>query len=150
MAFAAVGFLRHGLYPSRGIDPVPTALPEWDLDLDPVQAVRVEVSYLPRSGEDAAFKNAIAALRLSRLRLGAQSWELLVDPDDPKTYVESIPFACWADCVAAETVRLTVPELRLRERVMQLLAAPPRKRVLIRETSVGDPRPGNFEARGVR
>jgi hypothetical protein len=105
MGIAATGFLRRGLHPSVGIAP----------------ASRV-----------AAFLESVEDLRLSRLRLGAAGWELLVDPERPDAYVETFPMGSWADYVAAETVRLTVPEHRLRERVRLRLDHEPRTRVLLR------------------
>jgi len=135
MGLAALGFLRHGLYPSAGIEPEPaaTVLPALSSGVEPDRAIRVEVTYQPRAAEVAAFLAAVDALRLSRLRLGAGGWELLVDPKEPDAYVESFPVGSWADYVAAETVRLTVPEQRLRERVRLLLHQEPITRVLVRE-----------------
>jgi len=135
MGLAALGFLRHGLYPSVGIEPEPAATlgPAMSSGLAPDAAIRVEVTYLPVPGQLAAFLEAVDALRLSRLRLGADGWELLVDPAEPDAYVETFPVASWADYVAAETVRLTVPEQRLRERVRLLLHHEPVTRVLVRE-----------------
>lgn len=136
MGLAALGFLRHGLYPSAGIEPDPAdaVVPTLGNHVLPEGAIRVEVTYVPRVEQIAAFLDAIQALRLSRLRLGAGGWELLVDPTVPDAYVETFPVGSWADYVAAETVRLTVPEQRLRERVRQLLHHEPTIRVLVRET----------------
>jgi len=106
--------------------------------------IRVEVTYVPSAARVAAFLEAIEPLRLSRLRLGAGGWELLVDPAEPDAYVESFPVGSWAEYVEAETVRLTVPEERLRERVHLLLAQAPRTRVLLREH---DHRPRRGDAR---
>jgi hypothetical protein len=133
MGIAASGFLRHGLYPSEGIapEPAPVQEPVVRSGVQPGQPVRVQVTYLPSAHQLAAFLDAVEALRLSRLRLGAGGWELLVDPDQPDTYVETFPVGSWSDYVAAETVRLTVPEHRLRERVRLLLDDEPRTRVLV-------------------
>ena len=135
MTLAALGFLRHGLYPSQGIEPEPAAAlgPTLRGGVEPTAAIRVDITYLPLAERIPAFIAAVEALRLSRLRLGAGGWELLVDPTEPDAYVESFPVRSWADYVAAETVRLTVPEQRLRERVRQLLHQEPTTRVLVRE-----------------
>jgi predicted MFS family arabinose efflux permease len=135
MGLAALGFLRNGLHPSAGIEPEPADVvaPSLGNDVLPEGAIRVEVTYVPRTGQVAAFLEAIEALRLSRLRLGAGGWELLVDLAVPGAYVETFPVGSWADYVAAETVRLTVPEQRLRERVRLLLQHEPNTRVLVRE-----------------
>jgi len=142
MGLAALGFLRHGLYPSAGIEPEPAANvgPALSSGVDPDEAIRVEVTYLPVAERLPAFLAAVESLRLSRLRLGADGWELLVDPTEPDAYVESFPVASWADYVAAETVRLTVPEQRLRERVRPLLRQEPRTRILVRERHDRSPR----------
>jgi len=134
MGVAGLGFLRHGLYDSEGIAPEPAQVDEPPLHggMAPERPIRVEVTYVPSAEQVDAFLAAIGALRLSRLRLGAGSWELLVDPTRPEAYVESFPVDSWADYVAAETVRLTVPEQRLRERVRLLLQEEPVARVLVR------------------
>lgn len=134
MGVAALGFLRHGLYPSAGIEPEPAdaVVPSLGSHVLPEGAIRVEVTYVPKAEQVPAFLDAIEALRLSRLRLGAGGWELLVDPAVPGEYVESFPVGSWADHVAAETVRLTVPEQRLRERVRLSLRHEPTTRVLMR------------------
>lgn len=132
MAIAASGFLRHGLHPSEGIAPdlADVGMPTLSgVELE--RPVRIEVTYVPSDGDLAAFLEAVQALRLSRLRLGASGWELLVDPACPGVYVETFPMGSWADHVASETVRLTVPEHRLRERVRLLLDQEPRTRVLL-------------------
>ncbi|HSV41665.1 MAG TPA: MFS transporter [Nocardioidaceae bacterium] len=135
MGLAALGFLRHGLYDSEGIEPEPAAAaaPSRADSVDPDQPIRVEVTYLPSAHQVPAFLEAVDMLRQSRLRLGAGGWELLVDPTEPDVYVETYPVRSWAEYVAAETVRLTVPEQRLRERVRRLLDQEPRTRVLVRE-----------------
>lgn len=134
MGFAALGFLRHGLHPSEGIEPDPadTVVPSLGDGGLPEGAIRVESTYVPSSGQATAFLDAVASLRLSRLRLGAAAWELLVDPARPGEYVETFSFASWADYVAAETVRLTVPEQRLRVRVRDLIVDDPTTRVRVR------------------
>jgi MFS family permease len=134
MGSAAAGFLRHGLHPSDGIEPEPADVvaPSLGGGVVPEGAVRVEVTYVSAPGHAAAFLDAVASLRLSRLRLGAADWELLIDPTRPGEYVETFPFVSWADYVAAETVRLTVPEQRLRVRVRDLVVADPTTRVRLR------------------
>ena len=143
MALAGAGFMRHGLLPSRGIEPEPAAspVPEWNGDLEPVSSIRVVVTYAPRPDELDPFFERLAALRLSRLRLGAAGWELWADPANPTTYLETFSFASWTDYVAAETVRLTVPERRLRDRVARLLEREPHTRAFLRATSTSVPRP---------
>lgn len=135
MGLAALGFLRHGLYPSEGIEPEPAGVvePVPSGGVEPEGAIRVEITYRPLAERLPAFLDAVESLRLSRLRLGAGGWELLVDPAEPDAYVESFPVASWVDYVAAETVRLTVPEQRLRESVRLLLQHEPSTRVLVRE-----------------
>ena len=135
MGVAGLGFLRHGLYDSEGIEPELAAVevPALRDGVEPERPIRVEVTYVPSAEQVAPFLEAVGSLRLSRLRLGAGGWELLVDPAQPDAYVESFPVGSWTEYVAAETVRLTVPEQRLRERVRQLLQQEPTTRVLVRE-----------------
>ena len=133
MTLAASGFLRRGLLPSEGIAPEPAAVsvPPSLEGVDADRPIRVEVRYRPSAATLPEFLEAIDKLRLSRLRLGAGGWELLIDPVRPPTYVEAFPVGSWGEYVASETVRLTVPELRLRERVRVLLDEEPRTRVLV-------------------
>jgi MFS family permease len=134
MGSAAVGFLRHGLHPSEGIEPDPAdaVAPSLGGGALPEGTIRLEFTYVPSAGQATAFLDAVASLRLSRLRLGAAAWELLVDPARPGEYVETFSFGSWADYVAAETVRLTVPEERLRVRVRDLIVDDPTARVRVR------------------
>lgn len=132
MTIAASGFLLHGLHPSHDIAPDLAQIATPTLSgVELERPVRIEVTYRPVDGEVGAFLEAIGALRLSRLRLGAGGWELLVDPEHPDRYIETFPMDSWADHVASETVRLTVPEHRLRERVRLLLCEEPSTRVLL-------------------
>lgn len=132
MTVAASGFLLHGLHPSHDIAPDLAQIATPTLSgVELERPVRIEVTYRPVDGEVGAFLEAIGALRLSRLRLGAGGWELLVDPEHPDRYIETFPMDSWADHVASETVRLTVPEHRLRERVRLLLCEEPSTRVLL-------------------
>lgn len=132
MTIAASGFLLHGLHPSHDIAPDLAQIATPTLSgVELERPVRIEVTYRPADGEVGAFLEAIGALRLSRRRLGAGGWELLVDPEHPDRYIETFPMDSWADHVASETVRLTVPEHRLRERVRLLLCEEPSTRVLL-------------------
>lgn len=132
MTVAASGFLLHGLHPSHDIAPDLAQIATPTLSgVELERPVRIEVTYRPADGEVGAFLEAIGALRLSRRRLGAGGWELLVDPEHPDRYIETFPMDSWADHVASETVRLTVPEHRLRERVRLLLCEEPSTRVLL-------------------
>lgn len=132
MTIAASGFLLHGLHPSHDIAPDLAQIATPTLSgVELERPVRIEVTYRPADGEVGAFLEAIGALRLSRRRLGAGGWELLVDPEHPDRYIETFPMDSWADRVASETVRLTVPEHRLRERVRLLLREEPSTRVLL-------------------
>ena len=87
-------------------DPADAVAPSLGGGALPEGTVRLEFTYVPSAGQATAFLDAVASLRLSRLRLGAAAWELLVDPARPGEYVETFAFGSWADYVAAETVRL--------------------------------------------
>ena len=139
MLLSALGLLRRGLYTSAGIEPEPVAgsVPE---SAPPHTAasgdVMVQVDHLVAPAAEDDFYAAMQRLRLSRLRLGARRWTLFADPSRPGRYVECYVVEGWAEYVAQETDRLTVPERRLRDRVADLATVgEPRVLVEVRPTS---------------
>jgi hypothetical protein len=139
MAISALGLLRRGLYPSAGIEPEPVAgsVPEsGPSDAAASGDVMVQIDHLVASCAQEDFFMAMQRLRLSRLRLGARRWTLFADPSRPGHYVECYVVTGWAEYVAQETDRLTVPERQLRDRVAELATVgEPRVLVEVRPTS---------------
>jgi MFS family permease len=123
MLLSAVGLLRRGLYPSAGIEPEPVAgsVPESaPSDAAASGDVMVQIDHLVAPAAHEDFFAAMQRLRLSRLRLGARRWTLFADPGCPGRFVECYVVTGWAEYVAQETDRLTVPERQLRNRVAGL------------------------------
>jgi MFS family permease len=132
MLLSGVGIVRRGLYPSKGIEPDPAAsVPATRDEAFGDRQVLVEVSYTIPIANDRRFLDAMDALRLSRLRLGARDWNLLADPRIPGTYVECYFVRRWSDYHAQETERLTLPEMRLRDQVALLAAETSAHRLLV-------------------
>ncbi|MFC8043542.1 MFS transporter [Nocardia sp. NPDC057353] len=133
MLASAIGVLRNGLRPSTGIapDPAPArddlAFPEGA----PAGRVIVETTYRVEPDRVTAFLADVAAVRVSRLRLGALRCTLTRPAGAAGTFVEFCVFRSWAEYLAQETERLTVPEHRLRLSVARHLAAEPELRVLV-------------------
>lgn len=74
----------------------------------------VRYDYQVDPGRDEEFAATMAALRLSRLRLGARGWRLLPDPGRPGVFVETYRVSSREELLEQESGRLTVPEQRLR------------------------------------
>lgn len=109
-----------GMRSSAGIEPLP-AVP------DPAMAalvrdagegaLLVRYEYVVSAAAADAFRRAMDALRLSRLRTGARSWTLAPHPRHPGTWVETYVVRDRVLLLEQETSRLTVPESRLRDAV---------------------------------
>jgi MFS family permease len=139
MVLSALGLLRRGLYPSVGIEPEPAAARVSTVAPHGAGTsgdVMVEVDHSVAPADEDDFFTAMQRLRLSRLRLGARRWTLFADPRSPGHYVECYVVGGWAEYVAQETDRLTVPERQLRDRVAGLAeVGEPRVLVEARPTS---------------
>lgn len=117
MGVSILVLLRAGLGSSVGIEPDLAEVDEaLHRDLGAAHAGELVVRYVYQVEADrsAEFAETMAALRLSRLRLGARSWRLRPDPGRPGVFVESYRVTSRAELLEQESVRLTVPELRLR------------------------------------
>jgi MFS family permease len=122
MVVSVLALLRGGLGSSAGIEPV---LAEVDTVLheglgrtgDGELEVRYEYAVPDRCREQ--FGAAIERLRMSRLRLGARDWRLAPHPGEPGVLVETYRVPSRQDLLAQESVRLTVPEARLRTAVRE-------------------------------
>lgn len=119
----AVALVTAGLRTSVGIEPVPAttdaAIAELVREAAEGELV-VRFEYDVAATHHAPFRDAMADLRLSRLRLGARSWSLEPDRARPGTFVESYRVRDRSLLLEQETSRLTVPEQRLRDVVRAL------------------------------
>jgi len=117
MVVSIAVLLSAGLGSSAGIEPdlaeVDDALHR-DLGAAHDGALVVRYDYQVESSRTAEFAETMAALRLSRLRLGARAWRLRPDPSRPGRFVETYRVSSRDELLEQESVRLTVPELRLR------------------------------------
>jgi MFS family permease len=118
MAVSVLVLLRGGLGSSAGIepelvDPDPALRKQLGLtDHDGALVVRYE--YEVGADRQAEFAETMTHLRLSRLRLGARSWRLESHPKAPRVFVEIYLVASHEALLEQESLRLTVPEQRLR------------------------------------
>lgn len=133
MVVAAVGVLRNGIFPSEAIAPDPADVTWTDPPTDGYgdRPVTIETTYFVAENRVSAFLQDFEEVRRSRLRLGALRCRIMQAADLSDTYVEYCTFNHWADYVSQETVRLTVPEQRLRRRVEATLRSEPVTRVLV-------------------
>lgn len=120
MVVSVLVLLRGGLGSSAGIEPDlaevdPARCPDPDVAHDGELVVRFDYQVAPE--REPEFTATMAALRLSRLRLGAREWRLQPDPARPGVFVESYRVASRHELREQESARLTVPELRLRSAV---------------------------------
>lgn len=117
MVVSVAVLLRSGLGSSVGIEPV---LADADASVAAVAAkaddgqLVVRYDYVVDEDTRDSFAEAMAHLRLSRLRMGAQRWSLAEDSTRPGVYTETYRVASRAELFEQETERLTVPEQRLR------------------------------------
>lgn len=123
LAGYAVVLVGSGLRTSVGIEPVPATPDAAIAELVREAAegeLLVRFEYDVAAADQGTFRDAMADLRLSRLRLGARSWLLDPDPGRPGTFVESYRVRDRSLLLEQETSRLTVPEQRLRHVVRAL------------------------------
>jgi MFS family permease len=69
--------------------------------------VMIQVSYTVAAEHQAAFLEAMIAVRLSRLRTGATDWGLLRAIDSPTAFAESFTVPTWEEHVRQNTERTT-------------------------------------------
>jgi hypothetical protein len=78
--------------------------------------VAVEIGYRIRTGENAAFLEAVSQLRAPRRRDGATFWRIYRDLADPSRYVERFIVTSWADYLH-QRARATQADHELESRV---------------------------------
>jgi len=117
MVVSILVLLRAGLGSSVGIEPdlaEVDALAHGELDTAHEGALVVRYDYQVEPSRSGEFAAAMAALRLSRLRLGARGWSLRPAPGRPGVFVETYQVSSRREFLEQESGRLTVPEQRLR------------------------------------
>lgn len=116
----ALALLGVGMRSSTGIEPL-LATPDPAVEALVGEAGEGELlvrhEYVVAAAARDDFRRAIDALRLSRLRTGARSWEVVPDLERPDTWLETYLVRDRDLLREQETSRLTVPELRLRDAV---------------------------------
>ena len=118
-----------GLLPSTGkLDMSLSAhWPEPHLVFEPDPAdgpVLVLSRYRIDPASDRDFRAAMVRLARSRQRTGAMEWRLYRDDTADHTYIESFVVASWAEHMHQHTVRLTVTDRRIEERVEAFATEP--------------------------
>ncbi|APW40773.1 arabinose ABC transporter permease [Rhodoferax koreense] len=83
--------------------------------------VAVEMAYKIRSGESAAFLEAVSHLRAPRRRDGATFWRIYRDLADPSRFVERFIVTSWADYLH-QRARATLADQELEAHVRSFLA----------------------------
>lgn len=124
MLLSIAVLLYAGLGSSVGIEPDPAEIDEaWHRQLEVEHRGELLIRYEYTVDPDLceAFLAAIEPLRLSRLRLGAREWSLRPHPERPGRLVETYRVSSREDWWQQESVRLTVPEQRLRTAVRDLV-----------------------------
>jgi MFS family permease len=96
----------------------------------------VAISYQVDPADAPAFRNAMAAVRLSRYRDGAVGWALSRDVSDPRHWVETFRTRDWHELQRGmERLNLADSEAVVRARSYHLGAEPPRVTLLLQERS---------------
>ncbi len=134
-AASAVSFLRP-LRDVEGLDRTPAVYwPEIDMALDPAiegSTVLVTIEYDVPAANLEAFVEAIAHVRLVRIRTGGYDWQLQRDVENPRRFIELYTSRSWEDHMRQHDVRLTESDRVREERVNALSEAPPRVQHFVR------------------
>jgi quinol monooxygenase YgiN len=102
--------------------------PEPHLELEPEShegPVLVTVSYAVSPEREAAFVEAMEAVRRSRMRTGAVRWGLFRDGEQPSRFVEAYVVPSWDEHLRQHTGRLTGSDQAVEERAQALADGPP-------------------------
>lgn len=87
--------------------------------------VAVQTIYTIAPDKEGAFLDAIAHLRLSRLRTGASEWSLFRDGESAHRFIEFFVVPSWEEHLRQHADRLTGVDRQLEERVDALSDPPP-------------------------
>lgn len=102
--------------------------PEIDLALDPLESggtVLVTIEYEVDDGDIEEFVQAIAFVRMVRLRTGGYNWQLQRDVERPRHFIESYEAHSWEEHMLAHDVRLTESDRGHEDRLRALLTTDP-------------------------
>ena len=117
---------------SHGLDRSPLAY--WDtprLALDPASTdgpVLVSVEYRVPDERQAAFLEAMQAMRRSRLRAGSTRWNLYQVGEDPHVYVEQFEAPSWEDHQRQHDSRLTTDDKAIEDAAFRHVTGTPHAR----------------------
>lgn len=81
-----------------------TLAPKVELDAGPIE---IQVSYRVHAEQAVGFIKAMEAVRLSRMRTGANFWELTHRLEDPGLFFERYTVPSWGEYLLQETQRMT-------------------------------------------
>ena len=102
--------------------------PEPHLELEPEShegPVLITVGYAVSPEREAAFVEAMEAVRRTRMRTGAVRWGLFRDGEQPSRFVEAYVVPSWDEHLRQHTGRLTGADRAVEERAQALADGPP-------------------------
>lgn len=112
------------------LDPEPAVYwPDARLAVDPdpdAGPVLVMVEFTVAPEREAAYLEAMAALRLSRMRTGASRWELYRDGERPQRFVETFSVPSWEEHLRQHHGRLTAADQLVEEAALAYSDPPAR------------------------
>jgi MFS family permease len=129
MALAVAALLLSPLAETSNVDRTPTTYgPDPDLALQPdddAGPVLLSLTYTVEEGRHAEFLEVMQAVRRSRLRNGAVSWELFRSGEAPDVFVEQYVVLTWGEHLRQRGVRLTAWDRAVEERARRLAVDEP-------------------------
>jgi MFS family permease len=146
MALAVLAVLLRPLTETSSVDRTPvTSGPRPELALRPDDddgPVLLSLTYKVAAEHHAAFLEAMQAVRRSRLRTGAVSWQLFQAGESPDIFIEQYVVLTWGDHLRQRALRLTASDEAVEERARRLAVADPVRQHLF--TSDGRTRPSSL------
>jgi hypothetical protein len=102
--------------------------PEPDVDISADRregTVLVRTTYTIAADQEQQFLQAMAPLRLSRLRTGAVDWALYQDGANPRSFIELFSVASWDEHLRQHRERQTGTDLEYHDAAAALSDPPP-------------------------
>ncbi len=115
----------------------PSANPYWGdvtlpIEVQPTDGpILVAVEYTVPADEQAAFLESTAELRRSRLRSGANRWELYRVAETPEVFIEAFQVGSWEEHQAQHRDRLTAADQRVEQTTHSYASTQPVARHLV-------------------